>query len=174
MNEPPSGRWVVGVDLSTTRIDVAAIPLDASRGGLVFATYGVDNRRPLDLARRCASAGHALGDALGAIQQTYAILVAAVAVEDPIGAHRSADRALLPILGALTMAADPHPVAWYQPNAWRALIGCQGVAVRTKAGGHARLMELYGADLAGLDEHALDAFGVALAHRTNITREAPP
>jgi hypothetical protein len=159
--------WIVGVDLSTRQIDAAAIPaapapVDAPR----LARRPIRNAKPLDPAARAVDAGLALRAAIVALD--LGPRVAAIGIENPIGPFRGADRALLPILGALTMAAWPIPVAWYWPNEWREILGATGAASQTKPGGHARLEALYPDALEGLDEHGLDAFGVAVAHRRII------
>jgi hypothetical protein len=158
--------WIVGVDLSTRRIDACAIRAAGPIGTPRTTSRTIPNRRPLDAAQRVGDAGIALQACFVALDlEPHAC---AVAIENPVGSFRGADRALLPILGALTMAAWPAPVAWYWPNEWRELVGCKGSASQTKDGGHARLRADYPQGSAGLDEHALDAFGVALAHRVVI------
>jgi hypothetical protein len=161
--------WIVGVDLSTRQIDCAAIPAaPAAVGAPRTARRAIPQRKPLDPAARAVAAGCALRAGLADLGLERH--VAAIGIENPIGPFRGADRALLPILGALTMAAWPAPVAWYWPNEWREIVGTTGAASQTKEGGHARLEALYGRDLEGLDEHQLDAFGVALAHRQIVDR----
>lgn len=167
MNPAPDA-WIVGVDISTRQIDCAAI---AAAPDLVerprLARRAIPQRKPLDPAARAADAGLALR---ACVVELDIGDVVAVGIENPIGPFRGADRALLPILGALTMAVWPAAVAWYWANEWREIVGAVGAAAQTKDGGHARLKALYGLELDGLDEHALDAFGVALAHRQTIDR----
>jgi hypothetical protein len=161
--------WIVGVDLSSRQIDAVAIPaLPALVGTPRTARQAIPQRRPLDPAERCGEAGMALRVCILALGLQPG--QGAVAIENPVGQWRGADRALLPILGALTMAVYPAPVAWYAANTWRELIGCKGSASQTKEGGHARLRADYPQACAGLDEHQLDALGVALAHRHVINR----
>ena len=105
------------------------------------ARRAIRNRKPLDPADRAVDAGLALRACL--VELDLGPRVAAIGIENPIGPWRSGDRALLPILGALTMAAWPVGVAWYYPNEWRELVGCTGAATQTKEGGHARLEALY-------------------------------
>ena len=162
-----AAAWIVGVDLSTRQIDAAAIPAAPDAVGAPrTARRAIPQRKPLDPAARAVDAGLALRACL--VELDLGHHVHAIGVENPIGPWRSGDRALLPILGALSMAAWPVGVAWYYPNEWRELVGAVGAAAQTKDGGHARLQALYGLELDGLDEHQLDAFGVALAHRQTI------
>lgn len=153
--------FVLGVDISTTRLDMAAVPC------LPYVTIepevvrlDIPASRVRDDAARCVRLGRRLRHALES-----APYVVAVAIENPIGPHRNTDRALLPILGALTMAADPAAVCWYQAQEWRRILGAVGKAGVSKAGGHDLVCAIVGEACAAMDEHALDALGVALAHR---------
>ena len=147
---------VVGVDLSTSRLDLVAIPVSPE---IVLTPEHAridvpDHRLPraqgggLDSAARCAWCGVALRATLDHLGPD----VVAVALENPIGQHRNTDRALLPILGALTYAAQPPGAAWYWANEWRALVGATGRATQTKAGGHDAIRKAHGFAVDGLDE----------------------
>lgn len=161
-----TGR-VVGIDYSTVRIDACAVSLDGDLPPR-FASHALPTRRrgqPLNAATRCHDAAWALRSALEAVAPPGTILC--VAIEEPWGRYRGADRAMLPILGALTIAT-PYPVAWYSPDAWRDLAGAPK---RSKAACHAYLQAI-DARLASLDGDQLDAYGVALAHRAALLAAA--
>ena len=163
---PPATRYVVGIDLSTTRLDLVAVPLapaPITSAGVVRLDIPPE-RGPANPCARCIRLGVTLAESLA----TPGPPIDTVAIEEPFGPHRNTDRALLPILGALSMACHPLPVAWYAPDAWRRILGARGRHGQSKAGGHEAVRAHAPAAAEGLDEHALDALGVALAHRRII------
>lgn len=179
--------YILGVDLSTKRIDVAAIPLhdEPQLGRNIHLTYS-DIPQPkrgehVDPAER----------AIRAMRSAYVCLstldardldIHAVAVEHPAGRH--VHPSLLATYGAVCCAFRMFPVASYKPAEWRRLIGCTGPAVNEKEGGRRQVAALVGEHVAesrmspllhlggillGGDE--ADAIGIALAHRTLLARQ---
>jgi hypothetical protein len=166
------GPVVMGLDISTQRIDAACIPLaEEPRLGvnINIANHPVKGS-PRNPAERCIQAGRAARECLHAMH-ARGLEITAIAIEEPWGASRKGDRALLPILGAITAQLDAYPLQWWSPGAWRKQIGVDG---RTKEAGHSRILELVmGPDKRGFHAwsvhftpDAKDAIGVALALRS--------
>lgn len=141
----------VGVDFSTKRIDVAAIPLDPDVPGgpwIVNAKVGSDRYASVYYTVR-----HLLRHHADHTNQD----IATVCIEKPGGRHIHPS---LHELHGVIRAAIPYPIpsTSLYPVQWRQAIGCRGRD--TKAAGHARIHDLY-PGLEAWDEHELDATGIA-------------
>lgn len=165
-------RYVCGVDLSTKTIHLAAIPLDQGPPVVIHEDLPAYKVGMTNEAARCAAAAIATLRLEQRLQNEHDGYPYSVGIEAPAGKH-GRDK-LLPILGAVTAALEPHGPNWWTPSAWRKAIGCEGKAINTKQGGHERvhflLWTAHGYDAAARDEHEMDAFGLALAQHTFITR----
>lgn len=174
--------WIVGVDLSTVRIDVAAIPLNEppQLGRNVHLTHAdIPQRKakePLwDPAERAILAHQATTTCLQTLH-ARGLDIHSCSVEHPAG--KVVADVTSHAFGAACAALNAYPVSSRRPSEWRKLIGCVGKAVNAKEGGASRVMEIVGAlDLSRIrdtlhdpNEHELDAIGVALAHRAWILR----
>ncbi len=173
------GPMVLGIDLSTKRVDCAAIPLNEEPrlGRNIQLTYCDIDGSPKNPAERCVAAGQAARTCLHALH-ARGIEIHSAGIEEPFGSSRKGDRALLPILGAITHAMGDTAVQWWAPASWRKQIGVTG---RSKDAGHIRILGLLspGADLCDAIFEVteliggypatvgdqLDAIGVALATR---------
>jgi Holliday junction resolvasome RuvABC endonuclease subunit len=172
-----------GVDISTTRIDVAAVPLNLADQPML---PDMPDPQPYLLAcgrvkqgggdaPRAQRAGDTLYRLLRGLEDAYGGQVASVALETPFAKFIKSVTALLPILGACTMACRPvcgDAVTWYRPQEWRKALGAKGKAVTSKDGGHEQVALHVRAMLPDApdarrvhDEHELDALGVALVWR---------
>jgi hypothetical protein len=162
---------VLGFDISTVRVDCAAVPmLDQPRLGhnIQLANHPVKGT-PRNAAERCIQAGRAAKECLHAMH-ARGLEITAIAIEEPWGASRKGDRALLPILGAITAQLDAYPIQWWAPSSWRKQIGVKNVG---KEWGHYHVALLVGGSYPphpdwsdSMTGDALDAIGVALALRS--------
>lgn len=172
--------YILGVDLSTKRVDVAAVPLyDEPRlGQTIHLTYAdlpkIKTGEHVDPAERAIRARHAMGLCLITLN-ARGLEIEYAAVEHPAGRH--VHPILLATFGAVCSRLYEYPTASYKPAEWRRLIGCTGRAVNEKRGGSDRVRELvahqHDSWLFGLSDYtadALDAVGIALAHRQSILK----
>ena len=150
---------IVGVDISTKRIDVAIL---APRAAPVFGTYELDP-------------DHTYLDAAFAGAKMLAHEADIVVIEAPYGPNRKTQTALDYVIGAFRSRIPANAaVQFLSASQWRAALG----AKNTKADGHRAVRELMRDDsigidqVAGRDEHELDALGVALAWRKLTERQA--
>jgi hypothetical protein len=176
---------VLGFDISTVRVDCAAVPLlEQPRLGtnIQLANHPVKGS-PKNPAERCIQAGRAARECLH-VMHARGLEITAIAIEEPFGASRRGDRALLPILGSITAQLDAYPIQWWAPAVWRKEIGCRRPG---KDAGHGRVRAIVDpepCEVCGLgmpcaydtegtangcwspSGDALDAIGVALALRS--------
>lgn len=140
----------VGVDFSTKRIDVVAIPLDPDvPGGPWKAHRKVGADRYADVHAHVRSA----------IVQLYhktGMDVVTVCVEKPAGRVHPSLHELHGVIRAAIPASIPSTSLY--PVQWRQAIGCTGRD--SKVAGHERILDLYPA-CGDWDEHELDALGLA-------------
>lgn len=169
---------VAGIDISTVRIDIAMIPLDPAA-----TPFAICRNDPL---RRYAERGDdAETRLLRALRLTRGIIrnlladcdVVECALERPITPGKSMATAGPPlnrVLGALT-AAIPVAVnvVWLSPHDWRRELAAANL--NSKPAGHDAVQQYPEAHAAGhrLDEHELDALGLALAWRSLLDRHRP-
>lgn len=152
---------IAGVDLSTTRIDVAILPLDPESPRVpVWRSERLPSSK--DRHDRCRHVPQALHSLLVDAEQD----VTMVWVEEPFGRFRSADRALLPIFGAV-LASVPK---WIEatgigPLEWRRVLSLP--AGLKKGDAIQRVEELTRQQV---DEHAAESYLIALAGRTLCER----
>lgn len=104
---------LVGIDFSTRSIHGAIIPLDPTSSDIQLAMFRTaDLPRSSDVATRCRAVRLALRDWWRyATPRLPGWDVTSAWVEEPIGPHRGADRALLPILGAILSATPTATTA---------------------------------------------------------------
>lgn len=149
---------IAGIDLSTKRLDLCAIPLDLEQP-----------LRPVwrqeAIPRLDGSAERVRAAATAARELTAGLDLAAICVERPAGFSWYT---LLPVFGAV-IAATPKDsaVAWLTASEWRRILGLP----RDKAGSHMSLIDVLPFDHRILDEHELDCLGVALAWRAELWRQ---
>jgi hypothetical protein len=108
--------------------------------------------------------------------------VVELAIERPVGKHFKAAVPLNRILGAITAAVPMVTnVAWMTAQDWRRELGAANL--NSKPAGHAAVARVCSEELwspgklpihSGLDEHELDALGVALAYRHLLDRHRNP
>lgn len=145
----------LGIDLSTKRVDLAAIPLDPD----------ID-RPPLwlsvDRTETYADLYRGIRDSLFDFSWDGHD-IATVAVEKPAG--KFVHPKLHELHGAI-LASIPQYIASTSlyPVEWRQALGLVGKAKNNKAAGNARVLELYPM-CESWDEHQLDALGIARAWR---------
>jgi len=157
---------LAGVDLSVSRLDVAIIPLDPDTPrDPVFVTEHVP--QATDKSQRCRQ----IGRIIPLMLRDYDQDVTMVWVEEPYGPYRTADRALLPVYGAV-LASIP---AWMEATGittreWRSVLGLPLGLSKTQAilEAHSRCPDLERT----LDEHEAEAVLVALAGRAECERGA--
>ena len=171
--------YILGIDLSSRRVDCAAIPLyePPVLGKTIHLTYA-DIEQPkkgehVDPAERAIRAGQAARTCLQTLH-ARGIEPHSAAVEHPGGRH--VHPVLYAAFGAICGALDEYPVASFKAAEWRKAIGCVGAMVNSKQGGAARVADLiwagppkasliWSSTFTDLEPDALDAIGVALAHR---------
>lgn len=157
---------LAGVDLSVSRLDVAIIPLDPDQQrSAIFRHEPVPKVK--DRHQRCRYIPGIIRSLLKDEDQD----VTMVWVEEPFGRYRTADRALLPIFGAV-LASIPAwiTVTGVGPLEWRRILGLPAGLSKAPAilEAHSRCPDLEGA----LDEHEAEAVLVALAGRLECERGA--
>lgn len=163
---------LAGIDISTVRIDVALIPLDP-RSELrplfrdqplrVFGERGDDPETRLLRGLRVSR---------GIVRGLLAdCTVAECALEKPMSSQFSAAGPLNRVLGALTAAIPVATnVVWLTAQDWRREL--HATNLNSKPAGHDAVRQYPEAHNAGhlLDEHQLDALGLALAWRSLLDR----
>jgi len=156
---------VVGIDLSTKRIDLAAIPLDPD-----------DTRYPLCETLYAGTdftsifrVGEPIRSAIRWFEYRLLRDTTTLAVEKPAGRHVHPS---LHELHGIIRASIPTRIQTTSlyPVEWRQAIGLTGRDKNNKAAGNRRVIELYPACDAW-DEHQLDALGIAHAWRAIQWRE---
>lgn len=170
---------LAGVDISTVRIDVALIPLDPRAEPFAIC-------RNHQLKRHAERGDDPETQLLRALRLSRGIMrglfedcdVAECALERPITPGKSMATAGPPlnrVLGALT-AAIPVAVnvVWLSPHDWRRELAASNL--NSKPAGHDAVRQYPEAHAAGhlLDEHELDALGLALAWRSLLDRHRNP
>lgn len=182
----------IGIDFSTKRVDLAAIPLGLdARGGPWRVSVPRDKSEQL-----IAFGGRAIDEAMlrigylagydaalainpeatveqisHSVRMTHVDIISAC-LEKPAGRH--VHPSLWELYGALgaNLLRRCHAVTGLYPVEWRTAIGLEGRAKNSKEAGNERVRDLYTA-AATWDEHELDALGIATAWRL-IQWEAIP
>lgn len=160
----PVTAYCVGVDWSTRRIDVCAVPLDEDIPGAPVFLHALVAGSALDQASRARAAGRVLARLLTGIENATGGDVVSVAIEHPVG---KGQHIMLPLLGALSAAVQVSvTVAWLRPVAWRSELGLE----RDGDWKQASIVYATRHTNEALDEHSADALCVALAWRSIQSR----
>jgi hypothetical protein len=149
-----------GIDFSTKQIDAALIPLDPGNHDVAAVTFRTAPiQSGLRGADRIRDAAHAARQLLFDVKGYE---VASVWIEEPFGAYRTADRALLPLMGALVAAIPQRmSVAVIGVQEWRRALGLPGSLTKVAAIDEATTRSGFDA----ITEHQAEALLVALAGR---------
>ena len=109
---------LLGVDFSTLAIHAAAIPLDpAARMRPELRLFEAAIPKVQDKSQRCRAI-------MALTRGFYLPEVTTVWIEEPWGPYRNADRALLPIYGALLATVPPNiPATGIHTQDWRRALG---------------------------------------------------
>lgn len=161
---------LAGVDISTVRIDVALIPLDPRLAEPVLV-----RQFPLRNAGDDISRLRILRGAMRELLRNPYGDVIECAVEQPFsGSSFKAAVPLNRVLGAITASIPVATnVVWLSAHDWRRELGATNL--NSKPAGHDAVRPLAAAMPIhhGLDEHQLDALGLALAWRSLLDRHRP-
>lgn len=161
---------LVGIDFSTRSIHGAIIPLDPTSSDIQLAMFRTaDLPRSSDVATRCRAVRLALRDWWRyATPRLPGWDVTSAWVEEPIGPHRGADRALLPLLGAILGAVPTGTTAaTISTLEWRRTLGLPLRMTKQESLDRA---DAYGATPP--THHHADALHIAHAGRTLCRKHA--
>lgn len=165
---------LAGVDLSTLRVDVVLIPIDPRVESPVlirnFPLRAVAQAGDDDEMKAMRGLRVMRGVMRELLANAYGDVVELV-IERPVGTHFKAAVPLNRILGAITAAVPAATnVHWMTAQQWRGELGARNQ--NSKPAGHdvvrpiAARMPIH----QRLDEHELDALGLALAYRNLLDR----
>lgn len=161
---------LAGIDISTVRLDVALIPLDPRQETPVLV-----RQFPLRNAGDTISRLRLLRGAMRQLLDNPYGDVLEAAIEQPFsGSSFKASAPLNQVLGAITASIPIRTnVVWLSAHDWRRELGASNL--NSKPAGHDVVRPLAAAMPIhhGLDEHQLDALGLALAWRSLLDRHRP-
>lgn len=151
----------IGVDISTKRIDLAAIPLDPDDE---FLTGVTPCKHRINVTDRYVELRQNIVRAIASLEEITGADVMTAAVEKPAG--RFVHPSLHEIHGVVRCSLPQHIASTgLYPVEWRQALGLTGRDKNNKQAGNDRVRTLY-SDAAAWDEHELDALGIATAWRT--------
>lgn len=156
---------LAGVDFSTKAIHVAFVPLDPDVDVRpMLAVRELPKTR--DPAERVRAARRTLRFLLRCVEtMPWGLDVTSLWVEEPIGQYRNADRALLPLYGALLTC---HTAATgITAQDWRHALGIAPRASKADLIAHAHRLAA-GTLPAAIDDHCAESYLVAIAGRKLI------
>lgn len=153
---------ILGLDISSFQID-ACLLVDGQPPVLRREVLGKASEPLIERLRRVPAAMTAISNSLWRVYGAAGARPDWVIIEDP-GSLRYANlsRALFTTLGAITACIPAEcEIGWRMASEWRHDLG----AKNTKAAGHLAIRKHYWGDdpTEDLDEHQMDALGIALA-----------
>jgi hypothetical protein len=153
---------ILGLDISSRRLDAAYVPISPRGEFIATRTHalGVPKSNLIDR----------LVSIYDAAMRLYMPGHEWLVVEEPFGKGQNALRA---VLGAVTVMCDvpSNRVWWISSGDWRRAIGVKN----TKSAGHVAVrayLDTLGQSHDELDEHGLDAIGIALGARNILAGQS--